>query len=76
MEKSSTRLSLITHLYGNSEEHAPSVITEQPHLQQEWESLKVAKEAIDNAPLFSPSETSVQLVLAYALGKEEIAPSC
>lgn len=46
-----------------------------PSLLQEWNELKALKQSLDNEVLMEPSDTSVAIIMAYALGKEEAAPS-
>jgi hypothetical protein len=46
-----------------------------PSLQQEWNDLKAIKQSLDTEVLTEPSDTSVAIIMAYALGKEEAAPS-
>jgi hypothetical protein len=46
-----------------------------PSLLQEWNELKALKQSLDHEVLTEPSDTSVAIIMAYALGKEEAAPS-
>jgi hypothetical protein len=75
MDKNSTLLSLVAHLYDDNRVSPPELIAQDPLLTQEWEDMKIVKSAIEQEPLYRPSNTSVQIVMAYALGKEEAAPS-
>jgi len=75
MDRNSTLISLVAHLYDDNQASLPDWIAQDPILMQEWEDMKIVKSAIEQEPLYSPSDTSVQLVMAYALGKEEAAPS-
>lgn len=62
----------------------PSLLYENPDLKDihlddkllaEWEELKAIKKALDTEVLLAPSDTSVAIIMAYALGKEEAAPT-
>jgi hypothetical protein len=75
MDKNSTLLSLVAHLYDDNRASTPEVIAQDPLLLQEWEDMKIVKSALEQEPLYRPSDTSVQIIMAYALGKEEAAPS-
>jgi hypothetical protein len=75
MDKNSTLLSLVAHLYDENRVSLPESVAQDLLLMQEWEDMNIVKSAIEQEALYSPSDTSVQIVMAYALGKEEAAPS-
>lgn len=74
MDKNSTLLFLVAHLYDENRVSPPEFVAQDPLLMKEWEDMNIVKAAIEQEPLYRPSDTSVQIVMAYALGKEEAAP--
>lgn len=62
----------------------PSLLYENPDLNdiflddslmEEWDELKAIKKALDSEVLLTPSDTSIAIIMAYALGKEQAAPT-
>lgn len=62
----------------------PSLLYENPGLTdveldealaEEWKELQAIQKALDTDVLIAPSDTSVSIVMAYALSKKEATPS-
>jgi hypothetical protein len=72
MKKISTREILPSLLYENAD--LDEVYLDE-NIKAEWEELKAIKRELDTEVLLAPSDTSVAIIMAYALGKEEAAPT-
>lgn len=75
MDKISTPNLAILHLYENPDTELPASLKEEKAIESEWHELKSAKNAVENQALAQPSKTSISIIMAYALNKEETAPS-
>lgn len=75
MTKISTPEDLIPALFSETHPPMPDDILDRPDLIDEWQQLMEVKELLSADELLSPSQTSVDIIMAYALGKEERAAS-
>lgn len=75
MDKISTPNLAILHLYENPDTKLPASLKEDKAIENEWNELKSTKKAVDNQALVQPSNTSISIIMAYAMNKEETAPS-